>query len=272
MAPTTCYGYKRRYYDVETLKKQIIIHGKNAGVIIADNNDGPVLSIDDFIKVSPKILSRKRPRIEEHSVPVVKIVTEVLMEQPTTRADGTEQPMAQPLVLNTEPVPMVQFEQPREETLVHTAEQPIEQEADAAPVQMLVQEADAAPVPLVQPEQPMAQAQVPMQEATIFLPSCTNTPIFNSANKPLVLNGLVIEVDPVTLMVNATQMCKAAGKFFVEYHRSKCYKDFQNELSEAMGIPISELTRCENGNRKGSMVHRRKKPAAHTNEVIIKNY
>jgi len=75
--------------------------------------------------------------------------------------------------------------------------------------------------------------------------------------KPLVLNGLVIEVDPDTFMVNATQMCKAAGKFFAEYHRSKCYKDFEKELSEAMGIPIGELTSCENGNRKGSMVHRR---------------
>ena len=116
---------------------------------------------------------------------------------------------------------------------------------------------DTTPVPMIQPEQPMAQAQVPMQEAAISLPHCTNTPIFNGANKPLVLNGLVIEVDPVTLMVNATQMCKAAGKFFAEYHRSKCYKDFQNELSEAMGIPIGELTICENGNRKGTMVHRR---------------
>ena len=35
--------------------------------------------------------------------------------------------------------------------------------------------------------------------------------------KPLVLNGMVIEVDPVTSMVNATQMCQAAGKFYANY-------------------------------------------------------
>ena len=172
MPPTTCYGYKRRYHDVETLKKQIIIHGKNAGVIIADNNNGPVLLIDDFIKVSPKILSQKRPRIEEHNVPVVKLVP-LMAQTPVNVVDNTEQPMAQVLM----------------------------QEADAVPVQAqalaLVQEPDTTPVPMIQPEQPMAQAQVPMQEAAISLPHCTNTPIFNGANKPLVLNGLVIEVDPV---------------------------------------------------------------------------
>jgi KilA-N domain len=79
----------------------------------------------------------------------------------------------------------------------------------------------------------------------------------NGARKPLVLNGITIEVDPQTLMVNATQMCKAGGKLFGDYHRNKCYKDFENELSEAMGIPIANLTKCENGNREGTMVHRR---------------
>ena len=94
-----------------------------------------------------------------------------------------------------------------------------------------------------------------VQKLAPSTPSCCTNP--NGARNPLVLNGVTIEVDPVTLMVNATQMCKAAGKFFAEYHRSKCYKDFEKELSEAMGIPIGELTSCENGNRKGSMVHRR---------------
>jgi hypothetical protein len=79
----------------------------------------------------------------------------------------------------------------------------------------------------------------------------------NGARKPLVLNGITIEVDPRTLMVNATQMCRAAGKLFGDYHRNKCYKDFENELSEAMGIPIANLTKCENGNREGTWVHRR---------------
>jgi len=39
--------------------------------------------------------------------------------------------------------------------------------------------------------------------------------------KPLVLNGMVIEVDPVTSMVNATQMCLAGGKLFGDYYRQK---------------------------------------------------
>jgi hypothetical protein len=35
------------------------------------------------------------------------------------------------------------------------------------------------------------------------------------------LNGFVIEVDPVTFMVNATMMCKAAGKLLGDYRRQK---------------------------------------------------
>ena len=388
MPPTTCYGYKRRYLDVESIKKQIIIHGKSAGVIISDDNDGPGLLLDDFIKASPKQVSRKRPRIQAQPVAVVIQLPDV--------NDSTEQPMAQSQVPMQEANQFMDQVQP----LVHTAEQPI---ADAAPVLMVQAQAqqpmdNATPVPMVQ-----AQAQQPMADAApvptvISLPHCTNIPIFNGVRKPLVLNGLVIEVDPDTFMVNATmmckaagkeyfdyaktakaksflqaieskpifvgldliksnrggdhsgtmvhrliaydlaswlsgdiklqfymwiaelcienaalstqikelqanaadsacanaiaptsahlrnvngvrkplvlnglvievdpdtfmvnatQMCKAAGKFFAEYHRSKCYKDFENELSKAMGIPIGELTRCENGNRKGSMVHRR---------------
>lgn len=220
MPPTTCYGYKRRYRDVETIKKQIIIHGKNAGVIISDNNDGPGLLMDDFIKASPKLLSGKRRRIQAQPVQVVIQVPDVV--------DGTKQPMEQALALALsaeqlmEQAPMQldvdgYIEVPMIQEVVHTAEQPMEQ--------ALVQEA----------EQPMAQ--VPMQEAdvvpvpiAISLPRCNNTPIFNGARKPLVLNGLVVEVDPDTFMVNATQMCKAAGKLFGDYRRQKkkqkiIYKD-----------------------------------------------
>ena len=254
MAPTTCYGYKRRYHDVETLKKQIIIHGKNAGVIIADNNDGPVLSLDDFIKVSPKILSRKRPRIEEHNVPVVKSVpinvvndTEQPMEQalalvqPMTEQPMTEQPMAQPLV-HTAEQPMEQAQ-----TLVHTAEQPIAQ------AQTLVQEA----------EQPIAQAVVPMQEANavpVQAPiafSTAHLPNANGARKPLVLNGVTIEVDPMTFMVNATQMCRAAGKLYAHYSSTIEMTEFVKTLSSTIGIPIFDLVRSIPGHYGGTVVHRR---------------
>ena len=220
MAPTTCYGYKRRYHDVETLKKQIIIHGKNAGVIIADNNDGPVLSLDDFIKVSPKILSRKRPRIEEHNVPVVK-------SKPMNVVDGTEQLIKQPM-----------------------AEQPIEQPMEQA--QTLVQEA----------EQPIAQAVVPMQEANavpVQAPiafSTAHLPNANGAHKPLVLNGLVIEVDPVTFMVNATQMCKAAGKRWILYYDNDKTKSYIRHIEAKVGIPTLDLIKSNRGgNHSGTMVH-----------------
>lgn len=239
MPPTTCYGYKRRYRDVETIKKQIIIHGKNAGVIISDNNDGPGLLMDDFIKASPKLLSGKRRRIQAQPVQVVIQVPDVV--------DGTKQPMEQALALALsaeqlmEQAPMQldvdgYIEVPMIQEVVHTAEQPMEQ--------ALVQEA----------EQPMAQ--VPMQEAdvvpvpiAISLPRCNNTPIFNGARKPLVLNGLVVEVDPDTFMVNATQMCKAAGKLFGDYRRQKKTEDYLQGLSLDIHICISKLVQRNQSGR-----------------------
>ena len=250
MAPTTCYGYKRRYHDIDTLKKQIIIHGKNAGLIIADNNDDPVLSMDDFIKVSPKILSRKRPRIEEYSVPVVKSV-------PMNVVDGTEQLIAQALVQEADaaPVLMIQSEQPMAEqpmaqALVHTAEQPMEQ------VQTLVQEA----------EQPMEQVQTLVQEANavpvqaLIASSTAHLPNDNGARRvvppnTLVLNGLVIEVDPDTFMVNATQMCKAAGKRWVDYRKNNTTEGYLKAIESKVRIITFDLIRSKPGHNGGTMVH-----------------
>ena len=73
--------------------------------------------------------------------------------------------------------------------------------------------------------------------------------------KPLVLNGMVIEVDPVTSMVNATQMCQAGGRFFNDYYRKKSTEEFLQTLSLATGIPVAELTNCKNGSHQGTMVH-----------------
>ena len=243
MPPTTCYGYKRRYHDVETLKKQIIIHGKNAGVIIADNNNGPVLLIDDFIKVSPKILSQKRPRIEEHNVPVVKLVP-LMAQTPVNVVDNTEQPMAQVLM----------------------------QEADAVPVQAqalaLVQEPDAATVPMVQFEQPMAQAQVPMQEAyatlvqaqaPISLPHCTNTngaEIIEFVLK--LLNGADFIV-PVRRdgYVNVTKICQAAGKRLQHYKDRAENKHFLDRFVVLTRIQASTLFEANEGNcaNRGTFAH-----------------
>lgn len=41
--------------------------------------------------------------------------------------------------------------------------------------------------------------------------------------------------------VNATTMCKAAGKLIADYSRLKETKEFLDELSSDMGIPISAL-------------------------------
>jgi hypothetical protein len=256
MAPTTCYGYKRRYHDVETLKKQIIIHGKNAGVIIADNNNGKVLSIDDFIKVSPKILSRKRPRIEEHNVPVVKSV-------PMNVVNDTEQPIAQ--TQNAVPVPMAPpAEQPMTQPMAPPAEQPMEQ------AQTLVQEAEQ-PMEQVQTlvqeaEQPMEQAQTLVQEANavpvqaLIASSTAHLPNDNGARRvvptnTLVLNGLVIEVDPDTFMVNATQMCKAAGKRWVDYRKNNTTEGYLKAIESKVRIITFDLIRSKPGHNGGTMVH-----------------
>jgi len=247
MAPTTCYGYKRRYHDIDTLKKQIIIHGKNAGIIIADNNDGPVLSMDDFIKVSPKILSRKRPRIEQ---PMAQTQDAVLV--PMVQAQA-QQPMADAV-----PVPMVQAQ----------AQQPM---ADAAPVPMVQAQAqqpiaNAAPVLMVQAQAQQPMAQVPMQEDEQLMEQAlaqevdaapVPTVIFNGVHEPFVLNGLVIEVDPDTFMVNATQMCQAAGRLFGDYHRQKSTNEYLKALSSVMQNNITDLIKVNRGgDHSGTMVHR----------------
>ena len=112
-------------------------------------------------------------------------------------------------------------------------------------VQTLVQEA----------EQPIAQAVVPIQEANAvpvqapIASSTTHLPNDNGARKPLVLNGIAIEVDPVTFMVNATQMCRAAGKLFGHYWQRDSTKNYLQELSSDIGIPISEIYKKNQGGR-----------------------
>ena len=76
----------------------------------------------------------------------------------------------------------------------------------------------------------------------------------NGARKPLVLNGITIEVDPQTLMVNATQMCRAAGKLFGNYRRLDSTEDFLQELSSNIHICIFELVKCNPGHNGGTWV------------------
>jgi hypothetical protein len=84
------------------------------------------------------------------------------------------------------------------------------------------------------------------------------------SNKPLVLNDMTIEVDrfsgaegdPKSLMINATQMCKAAGKLFADYQRLSGTKDYLQALESIMGIPIIELVKTSVGQTGGTWIHR----------------
>jgi len=91
----------------------------------------------------------------------------------------------------------------------------------------------------------------PASEAVIIESSLAAT-----NRKPLVLNDIVIEVDSKSLMVNATQMCKAAGKLFGHYKSLESTKDYLQALESNIGIPIIELVKTNAGNGGGTFVHR----------------
>ena len=58
--------------------------------------------------------------------------------------------------------------------------------------------------------------------------------------------------------VNATALCKAAGKLFGHYHANQSTADFVIELSSAIGIPITELIQVVSGGNpalQGTWVH-----------------
>ena len=76
-------------------------------------------------------------------------------------------------------------------------------------------------------------------------------------NKPLVLNDIIIEVDPVSLMINATQMCKAAGKKWNNYFKIDGTKDYLQALESNAHIRALELIKVDvGGNHSGTFVHR----------------
>jgi hypothetical protein len=58
--------------------------------------------------------------------------------------------------------------------------------------------------------------------------------------------------------INATAMCKAVGKEFKHYHENKATKEFLAELSNAVGIPTTELVQSivgGNARLQGTWVH-----------------
>lgn len=50
--------------------------------------------------------------------------------------------------------------------------------------------------------------------------------------------------------INATALCKSAGKFIGDYFILEATNAFLNELSSVIGIPITELTQVRQGARR----------------------
>ncbi len=66
-------------------------------------------------------------------------------------------------------------------------------------------------------------------------------------------NGIEFKVIEGEVYANATSMCKPFGKNFSDWKRLKQTDDMILEISEAMGIPIGNLMKVENG--KNSYIH-----------------
>jgi len=72
------------------------------------------------------------------------------------------------------------------------------------------------------------------------------------------LDGEIIEQRRIDGYINATAMCRVAGRVFADYARLKTTDAFLRELSSDMGIPISELIQSVRGggpNVQGTWVH-----------------
>ena len=61
------------------------------------------------------------------------------------------------------------------------------------------------------------------------------------------VNGIAVRQRAGDGYVNATQLCKAAGKLFADYRRTRETQDFLAELEVNMGIPISTLIESRKG-------------------------
>ena len=73
------------------------------------------------------------------------------------------------------------------------------------------------------------------------------------------VGGEIVTQRPQDGYINATLLCKQAGKLFGDYHRSAQTKAFLDELSLDMGIPISNLVQGIRGRgdklEQGTWVH-----------------
>ena len=106
-----------------------------------------------------------------------------------------------------------------------------------------------------------ASGPVPMEtEVPVIAPDQKSTQAANGtiARKPLVLNGITIEVDPQTLMVNATQMCRVVpGKRWFNYYQLDSTKEFLKSIGNLKaGITAFDLVQSKPGHNGGTFVHR----------------
>jgi hypothetical protein len=75
---------------------------------------------------------------------------------------------------------------------------------------------------------------------------------------PHAIDGDVIEQRSIDGYVNATAMCRAAGKLFGHYAENRTTRAFLEELESVIGIPISELVQSVRGGGpsvQGTWVH-----------------
>lgn len=75
---------------------------------------------------------------------------------------------------------------------------------------------------------------------------------------PHTLEGEIVVLRQKDGYINATAMCKAAGKEFKHYNENKTTKAFYAELSAEVGIPTSELIQTLTGGTpsiQGTWVH-----------------
>ena len=75
---------------------------------------------------------------------------------------------------------------------------------------------------------------------------------------PHAIEGEIVTQRQVDGYINATAMCRAAGKLFADYGRLKTTEAFLDELSADMGIPISVIIQSIRGGEptfQGTWVH-----------------
>ena len=162
----------------------------------------------------------------------------------TSNTQSISQPSPKRLRRSGPPSPLLPIEEPHELNI----EEPQAAIEIDSPHDLQIEKPQAA-IEIDSPNEPQIEE---LQAAAAISPHAN---ALNGARKPLVLNGITIEVDPQTLMVNATQMCRAAGKLFGNYRRLDSTEEFLQELSSNIHISILDFVKSnQGGNHSGTWV------------------